>query len=244
MSRAQQYITSLLDNIPLDELSDLDHRVMFQKIRERLSNTTNLEGELQTLYKVENFSELALRLLWIAGRVEREPSMLESTPEEQTQVFSSFQSAIGGGEVLQAQAEVPAPEPEAVSPSVPETATVTALPSGSEQEFASLVERFVEAVQSGTDERTNLQNQLREICSNVIAQGEGAAEDYKKFCGVLSEFITYISDNQLMDDIRVMNLLSNITDPVLQWSKADPGSRVGMLEAGVEVLRDFKSLFE
>ncbi|MBI3580190.1 MAG: hypothetical protein HY089_12365 [Ignavibacteriales bacterium] len=47
-----------------------------------------------------------------------------------------------------------------------------------------------------------------------------------------------------MDDVRVMNILSNVSSPVSQWANAAPEARGGLLEDGLGPLRDFKSLFE
>jgi hypothetical protein len=41
-----------------------------------------------------------------------------------------------------------------------------------------------------------------------------------------------------------MNLLSNVFDPFSQWAKIDAGARLGLLEQPIEMLRDFRTLFE
>lgn len=112
-----------------------------------------------------------------------------------------------------------------------------------EQNFCGMLERLVEAVQSGSEERTSIMEDLTRAAEGIVA-GENADKDYKAFCGYLIEFVRYVSTYQLFDDIRVMNLLSNIFDPFSQWTKADPSGRQGMMEQPIEMLRDFKSLFE
>jgi hypothetical protein len=47
-----------------------------------------------------------------------------------------------------------------------------------------------------------------------------------------------------MDDVRVMNILSNVSSPVSSWAQAAPDGREGILAEGTEILRTFKSLFE
>ncbi|MGH2569189.1 MAG: hypothetical protein ACRDGA_12700, partial [Bacteroidota bacterium] len=102
MSRSKQYVVSLLDNVPITELTAFEHRSSFEQIRERLSGSDDVEQELKTLYRVNNFSDFALNLLWIANKAERDSSMLESTPEEQTLILSAFRKAVGeAGEIAE-----------------------------------------------------------------------------------------------------------------------------------------------
>lgn len=286
MSRSKQYITSLLDNVPITELSDFEHRTTFDQIKERISSADDVVTELKTLFRVNNFSDFALGLLWIADKVERDPSMLESTPEEQTLILSAFRKAVGDtgesfgpaptaappepmvempsgfGPEPEPMVEAPAgfgPEPMADFPSAttPEPEPIMAEPPPSappvvpaagegpaETQFAQLVEKFVVAVQNGSEDRDAIKEQVLSTCAAILAEGSGATDDYRNFCQVLTAFINYISENQFMDDIRVMNLLSNVTDPVWQWARADEASRAGMMDGAYDVLRDYKSLFE
>jgi hypothetical protein len=314
MLRSRQYITALLDGIPLEEFPAFEHRTAFEQIKEHLIGADDLVGELKTLYRVNNFSDFALSLLWIAEKVERDPSALEWTPDEQTLVVSSFRKAVGeeGGvssPAFEPVTEVPpalgseqtaespfdfplqpelspeapafpsepaaetlvGPEPMAEFPaaetpsesmaefpsvpaeefpsaeSAPMLETPAAAPSGEgspEVQFAQLVEQFVEAVQTGAENRDAIKDQLLSACQAVLVEGSGAADDYRNFCQVLTEFVSYIMENQLVDDIRVMNLLSNVTDPVWAWARADEAGRAGLLDAAYDVLRDYKSLFE
>jgi hypothetical protein len=116
---------------------------------------------------------------------------------------------------------------------------------GSEQEhgFANLLERFLESVQSGNDDRTTLISDVVHE-SNMVVEATSVPEDYKQFCRLLMEFLQYISDNQYLDDIRVMNIVSNIQDPVSQWARSEQSDRTGLLDPAIEILRDFKTMFE
>ena len=112
-----------------------------------------------------------------------------------------------------------------------------------ERNFALLLEQFLESVQSGNDDRTKLLSDIINECNTVLADGS-ISEDYKQFCKLLNEFLKYISDNQYFDDIRVMNILSNIQDPFAQWARSKPNNRTGILASVNDVLRDFKTMFE
>ena len=116
--------------------------------------------------------------------------------------------------------------------------------SGTESEFAGLVEKFVEAMQGGSDERTSLFDSILHQAGTITAIGSGYPDDIREFCQYLIEFLGYVRENGFMDDVRVMNILSNISSPVTSWAGADPASREGLLAEGSELLRMFKSLFE
>jgi hypothetical protein len=116
---------------------------------------------------------------------------------------------------------------------------------GNEQErgFAVLLEQFLESVQSGNDDRTELLSNIILECNSVLA-ADSAADDYKQFCTLLTEFLQYISSNQYFDDVRVMNIISNIQDPFSQWARSKLNNRTGILNAVNDTLRDFKTMFE
>ncbi|HEY6951557.1 MAG TPA: hypothetical protein VI758_04070 [Bacteroidota bacterium] len=276
MDRSQQYVASLLEKLPKWELSDPQHQNSFDRIKDSLLNASDLQSRLKALYKVSGFSDVALGLMWIAERVESDPSKLESTAEEENLVLGLLKNAFGesspagfANPVMDEQPTTSLDEPSpagdgfsqpdtesgfsppgtspAASPdSTPgEAAPISSGGGGevSEQEFSATLERLVEAVQSGSEERTALLEQLSGQAEGIVGS-QASDNDYKTFCGYLIEFLKYVSMHQLFDDIRVMNLLSNIYDPFSQWAKADASSRPGMLEQAIEILRDFKALFE
>ncbi len=260
MERNQQYLTNLLYKVPSWELPDPLQQDMFEKIRVSLSNTTDFPGQLKSLYRVTNLSELALGLMWIADKVEKDPSKLESTADEETFVLNLLKSALSGAAAAAVSSgldSTPEPDTQMTTASqapiaVPSDAEggLASVPAAStshdasEQGFSRSLERLVEAVQGGSGERTTLIDDLTKQAEGIAASPT-ADLDYKTFCGYLIEFLKYVSTYELFDDIRVMNLLSNIFDPFSQWTAADPAAgRAGMLEQANEMLRDFKALFE
>jgi len=116
---------------------------------------------------------------------------------------------------------------------------------GAEQmrNFAALLEQLLESIQSGSDDRMVLLSKVISECNTVLA-AKSAPEDYNQFCKLLVEFLQYISDNQFLDDIRVMNIVSNIQDPVNQWTQSEQDTRTGLLDPAIEILRDYKAMFE
>ncbi len=277
MERSQQYLTTLLERLPKQELADPGHQDAFERIKESLSSSEDFNGRLKTLYKVANFSEFALGLMWIADKVERDPSKLESSTEEETFVFGLLKNAFG--EIIPMESEnapavvepssptdfgqEPAPEQEngfgEMTPVAPEpaadqappmsdTSAVMAAPEGAfvgsnEQSFSAILEKLLEAIQSGSESRNSLLDELTAEASRIVAQPD-TTEDFKAFCGYMIEFLKYVTTNQLFDDIRVLNMMSNVFDPFSQWAKADPAARAGLLDQPNEMLREFKALFE
>jgi hypothetical protein len=64
------------------------------------------------------------------------------------------------------------------------------------------------------------------------------------FTGTMSTFLNYISTNELLDDIRVMNILSNLSDSISRGAEAPPENRFNFAAEAYEVIKDFKALFE
>ncbi len=263
MSKAQNYISVLLERLPKWELTSYDHQTSLDKLRDHISSASDLKRELNQLYRVKGFSDFALSLMWIVDKVEKGATLEESTLAEETLVFSYFRQAVGA-------APPPAPETPPVSspfgmtsfsdspqpvPAVPQidsiwgmaaqAAQATSLSPAQEQErnFSSLLERFLEAVQSGNDNRTSLLSEVLNECSRV-GDGNPASQDYQTFCQLLVAFLQYVTDNQYLDDVRVMNILSNVQDPFAVWARSDPQNRAGMLDQAIDILRDFKAMFE
>lgn len=228
MTQAQEVVQDLLNRVPVDELSSDEQRAVFEKVKERLASASDLSAELRSLYQVKNFSDFALCLMWIAERAERNPLMLAASPEDETLVFSCFRRALGEGLSTEAVA---------AAPTMPPAAGV-----GDPAGFAFLIEQFAERVQSGDESRLVLLDNLVKECGGVVA-GE-YAPDQKEFCSLLVDFLNYVSENELLDDIRVLNILANIPSPVAQWASAAPDARTGLLEEATSVLRDFRSHFE
>ena len=282
MNRTQKYISILLERLPKYELRSYEHQTTLDRIRDRISEASDIRAELLQLYKVKDCADFALSLMWIADKVEKDPTKEESTIDEETVVFSKFRRAMGdvspeeagpgaaadpsglsGMESMPSSApvglsspaeettrSVPEPrideifgammqQPESTPPAGGDAAT------GPEQElrFSNLLERFLESVQSGSDDRTKLLSDVMQECTLVLGSTSGA-QDYKQFCSMLTEFLKYISDNQYMDDVRVMNILSNIQDPFAQWVRSAPEERAGFLDSINDILRDFKTMFE
>ncbi len=281
MTRAQRYIATLMESVSEGHIASDEHRLTFAKIREKLMDAEDYEGELRSLYRVHGMGEFAMSLMWLSERIEADAAKGDHTVEELSLVVDRFREAVGdaapaplGDFSAPPAAEAPQEAaPEAVQETAPEQPSdqpaeeslempahlqmetaghideseksVYAPPANvDENEFGPLMEKFVESMQSGSDDRESLLNSVMGQSNAIVAPGSGAADDLKEFCQYLIEFLAYITENGFMDDVRVMNILSNVSSPVSSWTQAAPEARQGLLTEGIEMLKSFKSLFE
>ncbi|MBM4162310.1 MAG: hypothetical protein FJ217_14570 [Ignavibacteria bacterium] len=229
MSKAHEVVQKLMDAVPISELSSDENRSTFERIKHRLQSAPDLQAELRSLYTVEGFSDFALSLMWIAQQAESDASATLPSPADTTLVFSSFRRAVGEAAMAEDQ-----PQPAA--------GAAEATAGGGSETFSVLLERFVEAIQSGEEQRSTL---LERVVNECEAVGAGDfPEDFRLFSTLLAEFLRYVLENQLLDDIRVLNILANIPSPVAHWVSAAPEARAGLFEEEINILRDFKSHFE
>lgn len=266
MTPGQQYIDTLLGHIPTWELKSIENRNMFDEIKERLATSENLQADLTELYRVRGLSDFALGLLWIMEKADANPWPSDPSADEETMIFSMFKKATeeesaaslidssGAGSVSES---LPDQEQQGESPfsgfsfepSAPQQKSDTTEQNaggtvGTEQEknFADLLEKFLEAIQNAAEDRTVLMESMKAECRTILALS--STTDIHEFCRLILEFLDYVDANQFIDDIRVMNIISNIQGPYLQWKDSTQENRAGVLDPALEILRDFKAMFE
>jgi hypothetical protein len=233
MSRAQEILGSLLGTVSARELPTEEHRATFEKIKGRLLAAVDLQGELLALYRVRGFADFALTLMWVAQQAEQNPLMVSASPEDTMHAVSFFRQAVGERSYA-AQASAGEEAWKSTGEGEGEVVDVSS--------FAVTLEQLVEAVQGGDERRSELIERVLQECDAATASS--SPDEYKRFCLLLAEFLKYVWKNQLLDDIRVLNILSNIPPPIGQWAITPPEARKGLLEEEIGVLRDFKSHFE
>ncbi len=206
---------------------------MFESIRSRLIDAPDSSEELKNLYKVKGFSDFATGLMWIVDRAIKNPGLAAIGPQDETLLLSSFRKAM---------AEIPSSGQE--SAPVAEVAVSSAKGAGTfdEKAYASQVEQLSDAIQSGSGGVKMLLEDLANESQAIGSRGEPA--ELTEFSTLLSEFLKYIGQNELLDDVRVINILSNVSSNISQWSKTPPESRADLMEETLSMLRDFKSHFE
>ncbi|HTY35611.1 MAG TPA: hypothetical protein VMH23_00780 [Bacteroidota bacterium] len=230
MTQSNDILRTLLSNFPAGELPPGEPQTIFEAIRSRLNDAPDSMEELRNLYKVKGFSDFAVGLMWMVDRAIKHPGQVSIGPEDETLLLSSFRRAVGSRSASSdGPGEAPAPAEVGVGEMNPQT-------------FAGQLEQFSDAVQGGSGGVRMLLEDLVAECDTV---SNGAnSDDVKELANLLKEFLKYLSDAELFDDVRVINLLSNISSTVSQWANAAPGEQPGLLAEAHALLRDFKSHFE
>jgi hypothetical protein len=232
MTQFNEILRALLANFPVAELPSGEPQRVFEKIKTRLSDAADAGEELKNLYRVKGFSDFAMGLMWMVDRAEKNPGQVSIGPEDETLLLSSFRMAM---------ADRSSPSPEAAP--VQDLGEAGGGAGQSDPRvFAGLVEQFAEAVQSGSAGTRMLLEDLVAECDGVVQQG--GAQESTDFAQSLGEFLKFISESELLDDVRVINILSNISSTVSGWANSPSYAQTGILEEATNMLRDFKTQFE
>ena len=223
MAQQHDVLANILESFPVAELSPGVQQEAFLGIKNRLLSASNVEAELKKLFKVNGFSDFAAGLLWVVDRAMKSPGTPGISMEDETLLLATFRRAIGD------QTAEPSPGAGA---------------GGNEAELAlaTSLERFSEAVQGGTDDRETFHVSLLGMTEGPELQEVGG--EAAQIATLLADFLRYIADNQLLDDIRVINILSNISSSISQWANTPAEGRSGIIEESLSLLRDFRSQFE
>jgi hypothetical protein len=80
--------------------------------------------------------------------------------------------------------------------------------------------------------------------NRAVQADTSASEEFQRYAALVDDFLGYIDEHQLLDDIRVMNLVTNLQEPFGQWLSTDEAGRAGILDQCVEMQRDFRTMFE
>ena len=230
MTQSNEILRTLLSNFPVAELSSGEHQGVFESVKNRLIEAPDSGEELKNLYRVTGFSQFALGLMWMVDRAEKKPGQIAIGLEDETLLLSSFRKAM-------AEQSFPGQQSDSA-------AEVGGGGTGEadEKAFAGQIEQFSESVQSGSGgTRMFLEDLVTE--SETIAR-QGGASELVEFSSLLAEFLKFISERELLDDVRVINIVSNISSTVSQWANTLPDARTGILEEALNMLRDFKTQFE
>jgi hypothetical protein len=226
MTQTNEVVRTLFANFPIAELGSDEQRKVFDKLKTRFGQTADAAAELKNLYKVKGFSDFAAVLLWILERAQKEPQLAATSPEDETLLLSTFRRAMG----------------EQGLPSAPVPLASGGTGASDETGFASQLERFSEVVQSGIEGRGAQLESLFNKCEGIT--NSTSDSDFKQFAALLADFLKYIAENELLDDVRVINIVSNVSSLVSQWAISPSEARHGLMEEALGMLRDFKTHFE
>lgn len=204
MSGEQSYVVSLLRRVEMSLAEDRwqAETGMLGKVIHRIVQSDDVRAALDTLYTVEGFGDVALRLMWLVERVPAgENGIQDRVHDHNVEVLRSL--------ILNASTRKPG-----TGHTVAQQAALV------ESQFYDVLYEFGRSV-------GNLKNQSYEgetfttvpdiHLFNVldVAGGlrEAAAatvrEDVVRFCAALADFIHYVLDHERLDDVRVIHVLDN-----------------------------------
>ena len=232
MTQSNDILRELLANFPAAELPSGESQRVFESIKARITDAPDAGEELKNLYKVKGFSDFATGLMWMVDRAEKNPGQVSIGPEDETLLLSSFRKAM---------AEV-APQAAPATPVQEVSQAGGGTGESDPRLFASQVEQFTEAVQSGSGGTRMLLEDLVTECDSIMQQG--GAPDQVEFATLFGEFLKFIAESELFDDVRVINILSNVSSAVSGWANTPADTQAGLLEEALNMLRDFKTHFE
>jgi hypothetical protein len=226
MTQTNEVVRTLFANFPIAELGSDEQRRVFDSLKTRFGQTPDAAVELKNLFKVKGFSDFAAVLMWILERAKKDPQLAATSPEDETLLLSTFRRALG----------------DPGSSSAPAASAGVGTGAIDERDFASQLERFSEVVQSGTKGRGALLESLLNGCDRIVSRT--LDDEFKQFGSLLGDFLKYIAEGELLDDVRVINIVSNISSSVSQWAISPPEARHGLMEEALGMLRDFRTHFE
>lgn len=224
MTQTNEVVRTLFANFPVAELGSDEQRQVFDHLKTRFGQIPDAAAELKNLYKVKGFSDFAAVMMWILERAQKDPQLAATSPEDETLLLSTFRRAMG-------EHGIP-------------SSSLTDGGSGAndEKDLASQLERFSEAVQSGIEGRGAQLESLFNNCEEIASRDADA--DFKQFAALMAEFLKYIAESELLDDVRVINIVSNISSSVSQWAVSPSDARHRLMEEALGMLRDFRTHFE
>jgi len=137
------------------------------------------------------------------------------------------------------------PSAEGSAEQAPDSDTLPAGEGGTTDraEIGRLLEQLLEALQAGEETRTGYMASLRSSFSAVLSD-ETTEPSLRSYAEAVDDFLTYVHDNDLLDDVRVMNFFTNVQEPYAQWLSTPEDGRDGILEQAIEFLADFRAMFE
>jgi hypothetical protein len=226
MTQSNEVVRTLFTSFPVAELGSDEHRKVFEQLTKKFTQAADTETELKNLYKVKGFSDFAAVIMWILDKAQKDPRTAGISTQDETLLLSTFRRAMGE----QGATGAPAPKPPFGSA------------GGDETGFASRLEKFAEVVQSGADGRGSMLERILDDCEHIA--GQTADPDLKQFSTLMADFLKFIAEGELLDDVRVINIVSNIASSISQWVISPPEARHGLMEEALGMLRDFRTHFE
>lgn len=238
MSSGQNHIVRLLRQVEsrLGRRGQAAEASRVGKIMQKLAQTDDIHEELSTLYRVEGFSEFAVRLMWQLESVEQGAPVLENGAMD-------YYASVLGGLLVVAQPR----NPEDTSPDMSIREEIDQM-----SVLLHEVGRMIEEIKRGSIESGVFkgieESHLYKLLSELSLLGDqcvrAGRKDICHLVAACSGFIQYVVDNAIFRDVRVVNILDN-TNLTLQTALETIGVEDhDALESTIQLLNQPKDLLD
>lgn len=208
---------------------------MLEKIVYKLAHTENIGEELERLYGVHGFDQLALRLMWSLEREGMESNTLESVLiDYEVETLNSLMRSARNGEKQKKEAQpVPSPKPL--------------------DDFYESLHRFgrvIEELHRKSFENESFKGVDQDLLYRVLNEStslqhyasQADKTDVIRFTEAFSSLVQFVLDHRLYNDVRVVHILesANLTLQTILETAGEEDS----LQQTIELLRAGRSLLE
>jgi len=209
------------------------------QIIQRISRADDARAALATLYSVEGYDQVALRLMYYGEKMRE---TLVELPEERLldyQIRELYGVLLSSSRALGAVPEEPArPSPPAKKGDLEKAAEAFSTSLQDVRRTAFHQEEFTGIRRAQVDD---LRGRLEDLHRGAKEQGNADVARFATACGT---FVSYVVDRKLLQDVRVVNILDNAgltLQTVLQAVGADD---YDSLQQMVQLLEDPATLLE
>jgi len=238
----------LVDRLQRDEAVTETTKNLLGQISEGYSKVEDKRAYLKDLYKVVGLSEFSMAGLWFLENKLTTDIDANTYERIKIQIGDSEPPTYLMDETTLSDQPVDQQTKETDADIVHETVSSDDSMSGAQvkginTEFGMAFERFVVAMQTGDAES-------KELALHVIGLLEGIKTDKylvpieQEVTSVLHDLLSFITKNDIMDDVRVMNLLLNFEDSMNHAIQKEADEREGFLHEALDVIKEYRTLFE
>lgn len=208
---------------------------MIEKIVHKITHTENVTEELERLYSVHGFDQLALRLMWSLERGGMESNTLESSLiDYEVETLNSLMRSLRNGKKDKKQAQ-PLPSLKPLD------------------DFYESLHRFgrvIEELRRKSFENESFKGVDQDLLYRVLNEStslqhyatQADKTDVIKFAEAFSALVQFVMDHRLFNDVRVVHILEN-ANLTLQTILETAGEE-DSLQQTIELLRTGRSLLE
>ncbi len=239
MSGPQSYIVRLLRKVEASLVSGgrQAELSMLEKIVYKISHTENIGEELERLYGVHGFDQLALRLMWSLERGGVESSALESSLIDfEVETLNSLIRSLRNGEKQEKEVQhLSSPKPL--------------------DDFYQSLHRFgrvIEELHRKSFENDSFKGVDQDLLYRVLNESTSLQHyatqvdktDVIRFAEAFSSLVQFVIDQRIFEDVRVVHILENANLTLQTILETAGDEDYDSLQQTIELLRTGRSFLE